>query len=53
VVARRIVQPEILEEWSLVWSARDQSAAIQGVLKAIRRCSVENGWLSTLDHAEL
>jgi DNA-binding transcriptional LysR family regulator len=53
VVARRIVQPEILEEWSLVWSARDQSAAIQGVLNCIRRCALENGWLSTLEHAEL
>jgi DNA-binding transcriptional LysR family regulator len=45
VVARRIVQPEILDEWSLVWSARGQSATIERVLDTTRRCATENGWL--------
>jgi DNA-binding transcriptional LysR family regulator len=45
VVARKIVQPEILAEWSIVWSARDRSAAIARLLKSARRCSEENGWL--------
>lgn len=45
VVARRIIQPEILEEWSIVWPARSESAAITRVLDTIRRCATENGWL--------
>ena len=45
VVARRIVQPEILEEWSIVWAARGQSAAIERVLDTARRCATENDWL--------
>jgi hypothetical protein len=45
VVARTIVQPEILDEWSIVWPARGQSAAIERVLDTARRCAAENGWL--------
>jgi DNA-binding transcriptional LysR family regulator len=45
VVALKIVDPEILEEWSIVWSARDQSAAVKGVLNTARRCASENNWL--------
>ena len=45
VVARRIVQPEILEEWSIVWPARSESAAIERVLDTVRRCATENDWL--------
>jgi DNA-binding transcriptional LysR family regulator len=48
VVARRIVQPEILDEWSLVWSARSQSTTIERVLDTARRCATENDWLSTV-----
>jgi DNA-binding transcriptional LysR family regulator len=45
VVARRIIQPEILEEWSIVWPARSESAAITRVLDTARQCATENGWL--------
>lgn len=45
VIARRIVQPEILAELSLVWPARGQSAAVGRVVDTIRRCATENGWL--------
>jgi hypothetical protein len=47
VVARRIVQPEILDEWSIVWPARGQSAAVERVLDTARRCAAENDWLPT------
>jgi len=49
VVARRIVQPEILAEWSIVWPARGQSAAIERVLDTARSCATENDWLPTLN----
>src|SRR6266550_1353530 len=45
VVARKIVQPEIPVEWSILWAARAQSAAIARFLESARRCSEENGWL--------
>jgi hypothetical protein len=45
VVACRIVQPEIPVEWSILWAARAQSAAIARFLESARRCSEENGWL--------
>jgi hypothetical protein len=48
VVARRIVQPEILDEWSLVWSARGQSTTIERVLGTARSCATENDWLPTV-----
>jgi hypothetical protein len=47
VVARRIVQPEILDQWSIVWPARGQSAAIERVLDTVRRCATQNDWLPT------
>ena len=45
VVARKIVSPEILAEWSMLWPARAQSAAIARFLDSARRCSIENDWL--------
>jgi DNA-binding transcriptional LysR family regulator len=45
VVARKIVQPEITAEWSILWPARGQSEAIMRFLESARRCSGENGWL--------
>lgn len=47
VVARRIVDPEILDQWSLVWSAQGRSAAVERVLDTARRRAAENGWLPT------
>jgi hypothetical protein len=44
VVARKIVQPEILAEWSILWPARAQSVAIARFLESARRCSEQNGW---------
>jgi len=46
VVARKIVQPEITAQWSILWPARAQSEAIVRFLESARRCSDENGWLS-------
>jgi hypothetical protein len=51
VVARRIVQPEILDEWSIVWPVRSQSAATDRILDTARRCATENGWLPTQNPA--
>jgi DNA-binding transcriptional LysR family regulator len=45
VIARRIVEPAILVQWSIVWAARAQSAAIARLLESARRCADENGWL--------
>jgi DNA-binding transcriptional LysR family regulator len=45
VVARKIVQPEITAEWSILWPARGQYEAIMRFLESARRCSEENGWL--------
>jgi len=45
IVARRIVRPEILVEWSMLWGARAQSVAIARFLESARRCCAENGWL--------
>jgi len=45
VVARRLVDPEIPAEWSMVWAQRAQSAAITRFLESARRCSEEHGWL--------
>ena len=46
VVARKIVQPEITAQWSILWPARAQSEAIARFLESARRCSEESGWLS-------
>jgi DNA-binding transcriptional LysR family regulator len=45
MVARAIVEPEIPEEWSILWPDRGQSAAIDRVLDTARRCATENNWL--------
>jgi len=34
-----------LAEWSILWPARAQSAAIARFLESARRCSYENNWL--------
>ena len=45
VVARRLVDPEIPAEWSLVWAERERATAITRFLESARRCSKELGWL--------
>ena len=51
VVAVKIVNPQILAEWSILWFGRTQSAAIAQFLDSARRCATENDWLSPLDTA--
>ncbi len=51
VIARRIVQPEIVAEWSILWAARAQSAAIARFLESARRCAEENDWLRSVTSA--
>ena len=43
----RIVQPEIMAEWSILWPVRGQSEATERFLESARRCSEERGWLDT------
>jgi len=45
IVARKIVNPQILAEWSILWPARAQSAAIGRFLDSVRRCVADNDWL--------
>jgi hypothetical protein len=45
LIARRIVEPEIVAEWSILWAQRAQSAVIARFLESARRCAEENGWL--------
>ena len=45
LIARRIVEPEIVAEWSILWAARAQSAAIACLLESARRCAEDNDWL--------
>jgi len=45
IVARRIVEPEILLEWTILWAAHARSVAIARLLESARRCAEENGWL--------
>ena len=49
IVARKIVQPEIPAEWSILWAVRAQSAATTRFLESARRCAEENGWLQLPD----
>ena len=49
VVARKIVNPQILAEWSILWPARAQSAAIARFLDSARRCATDNDWLPRPD----
>ncbi len=45
LIARRIVEPEIVAEWSILWAERAQSAAITRFLESARRCAEEHDWL--------
>ena len=45
IIARKIAQPGIQAEWSILWPARAQSAAIAHFLDSARRCADENHWL--------
>jgi hypothetical protein len=45
VVARKIINPQILAEWSILWPARAQSAAVARFLESARRCAAEEHWL--------
>ncbi|HEY1565358.1 MAG TPA: LysR substrate-binding domain-containing protein, partial [Solirubrobacteraceae bacterium] len=45
VVARSIVDPPILAEWSILWPARAQSPAVTRFLDSARHCAAENEWL--------
>ena len=47
--ARRLVEPEIRVQWSIMWSARVRSEAIGRFLESARRCAVDNGWLLPSD----
>jgi hypothetical protein len=47
LIARRIVEPEIVAEWSIMWAERAQSAAITRFLESARRCAEEHDWLSS------
>jgi DNA-binding transcriptional LysR family regulator len=46
IVARHIVRPKILAEWSILWSDRASAAAVARFLDSARRCAADNGWLS-------
>jgi hypothetical protein len=52
LVARKIAEPEIMVEWSILWPARVRSAATARFLESARRCAEERGWLhpSEPDH---
>jgi DNA-binding transcriptional LysR family regulator len=45
IVVREIAEPGILAEWSILWPARAQSAAVTRFLESARRCADENNWL--------
>jgi hypothetical protein len=45
LIARKIVEPEIVAEWSILWAERAQSAAIARFLESARRCAEEHDWL--------
>jgi DNA-binding transcriptional LysR family regulator len=45
IVARKLAEPGISAEWSILWPARAQSASIERFLESGRRCADENGWL--------
>ena len=49
IVARKIAEPGILAEWSILWPARAQSAAIARFLESARRCAREKNWLRSPD----
>ncbi len=47
IVAREVVDTQILAELSILWPGRAQSAAIERFLDSARRCATENDWLSS------
>jgi DNA-binding transcriptional LysR family regulator len=49
IVARKIVNPQILAEWSILLAARGQSAAVARFLDSARRCAIDNDWLPPRD----
>jgi DNA-binding transcriptional LysR family regulator len=51
IVALEIVSPQILAEWSILWPARAQSAAIARFLDSARRSAADNDWLLPPDAA--
>jgi len=51
VVTRKIGNPQILAEWSILWPPRAQSAAIVRFLDSARRCAANNDWLLPPDAA--
>jgi DNA-binding transcriptional LysR family regulator len=48
LVARKIVEPEIVTEWSVLWAARAESAAVTRFRDSARKCADENGWLASM-----
>jgi DNA-binding transcriptional LysR family regulator len=51
VVTRKIGNPQIRAEWSILWPPRAQSAAIVRFLDSARRCAANNDWLLPPDAA--
>jgi DNA-binding transcriptional LysR family regulator len=49
VVARKIVNPQIQAEWSILWPARAQSPATARFLDSAQRCATDNDWLPPPD----
>jgi DNA-binding transcriptional LysR family regulator len=49
VLARNIVDPQILAEWSMLSPARPLSAAVARFLDSARRCATDNDWLPPPD----
>ena len=49
LVARKLAQPGIMGEWSILWAARAPSAAVERFLESARRCAEENDWLNSSD----
>jgi DNA-binding transcriptional LysR family regulator len=45
LVARKIAEPEITVDWSILWPSRVQSEATVRFLESARRCAEERGWL--------
>jgi DNA-binding transcriptional LysR family regulator len=45
VTARKVTEPEIVAEWSVLWPAQAPSEAVTRFLESTRRCAEENAWL--------
>ncbi|MFD4407671.1 LysR substrate-binding domain-containing protein [Nocardia sp. NPDC058499] len=45
IVVRDIIDPPIMAELSMLWSAHDRSPSLASVLDTARRCAERNGWL--------